>query len=198
MHNLADLREGVKQTVISGTSIPGLEPLHSAWYNYTIYVHTSPLLLNTASSKEEVPFWHWLQVLYQKGKVQLIFILCRFQELRPGDLLGPALALCRGRATRVMWDTWYYSWCSFSMMVKWANYGILQANDGEMLLNDGEMLLDDGEMSEWSYTQSPSLTSISPSLTSIIPSLTSIFPSLALSKPSFAHLTIIEKLHRLY
>ena len=39
---------------------------------------------------------------------------------------------------------------------------------------------------------------ISPSLTSISPSLTSILPSLAWSKPSFAHLTIIKKLHRLY
>ena len=44
---------------------------------------------------------------------------------------------------------------------------------------------------------SPSLTSISPSLTSISPSLMSILPSLAWSKTSFAHLTIIEKLHRL-
>ena len=45
---------------------------------------------------------------------------------------------------------------------------------------------------------SPSLTSISPSLTSISPSLMSILPSLAGSKTSFAHLTIIEKLHRLF
>ena len=48
---------------------------------------------------------------------------------------------------------------SFSMMVNWANDGILQANDGEMLVNDGEMLVNDGEMlvndgemSIWSYT----------------------------------------------
>ena len=41
-------------------------------------------------------------------------------------------------------------------------------------------------------------TLISPSLPSIWPSLTSILPSLALSKPSLPHLTIIEKLHRLY
>ena len=38
---------------------------------------------------------------------------------------------------------------------------------------------------------------ISPSLTDISPSSTSILPSLAWSVPSFAHLTIIEKLHRL-
>ena len=38
---------------------------------------------------------------------------------------------------------------------------------------------------------------ISPSLTSISPSLTSILPSLAWGKPSFAYLTIIEKLHQL-
>ena len=45
-----------------------------------------------------------------------------------------------------------YSRCNFSMMVKWANDGILQANDGKMLINDGEMLVKDGEMSVWSYT----------------------------------------------
>ena len=39
---------------------------------------------------------------------------------------------------------------------------------------------------------------ISPSLSSISPSLTSVLPSLTWSKPSFAHLTIIDKLHRLY
>ena len=38
---------------------------------------------------------------------------------------------------------------------------------------------------------------ISPSFTGIWPSLTSSSPSLAWSVPSFAHLTIIEKLHRL-
>ena len=41
----------------------------------------------------------------------------------------------------------HYSRCSFSMMVKLANYGILQANDGKMLFNDGEMVVNDGEMS---------------------------------------------------
>ena len=30
-----------------------------------------------------------------------------------------------------------YSRCSFSMMVKWENDGLHQANDGEMLDNDG-------------------------------------------------------------
>ena len=77
-------------------------------------------------------------------------------------------------------------------MVKWANDGLLQANDGKMLVNDGELLVNDGEMSIWSYTQLNS-----PSLIGILPSLTSILPSLAWSVPSFAHLTIIEKLHRL-
>ena len=76
------------------------------------------------------------------------------------------------------------------MMVKWANDDLLQANDGKMLVNDGEMLVNDGEMSAWSITHFTIITSISPSLTSI-------FPSLARSKPSFAHLTIIAKLHRL-
>ena len=45
------------------------------------------------------------------------------------------------------------------MMVKWANYGLLQANDikmlvhnGEMLVNDGEMIVNDGEMSVCSYS----------------------------------------------
>ena len=32
-----------------------------------------------------------------------------------------------------------YSRCSFSMMVKCANDGLLKANDGQMLVNDGEM-----------------------------------------------------------
>jgi len=40
-------------------------------------------------------------------------------------------------------------------------------------------------------------TLISPSLTTISPSLSSILPSLAWGIPSFAHLTIIEELHRL-
>ena len=56
-------------------------------------------------------------------------------------------------------------------------------------------------MVKWVYVHKlilPSLTGISPSLTSISPSLTSILPSLSWSKPSFAHLTIIEKLHQLY
>ena len=44
-----------------------------------------------------------------------------------------------------------FSWCSFSMMVKWVNDGLLQANDGKMLVNDGGMLVNDGEMSVW-YT----------------------------------------------
>ena len=41
----------------------------------------------------------------------------------------------------------YGSRCSFSMMVKLTNDGLLQANDGKMLVNDGEMLINDGEMS---------------------------------------------------
>ena len=62
------------------------------------------------------------------------------------------------------------------MMVKWANDGLPQANDGKMLINDGEM-------SVW-YTHFSIIDEHS--------------PSLAWCKPSFAHLTIIEKLHRLY
>ena len=77
----------------------------------------------------------------------------------------------------------HYSLCSFSMMVKWANDVLHQANDGEMLVNDGEMSI---------------ITLILPSLTNVSPALTSILPSLAWSKPSFAHFTIIEKLHRLH
>ena len=59
-----------------------------------------------------------------------------------------------------------YSRCSFSMMVKWENDGLLKAydgkmlvndggllvNDGERLVNDGGMVVNDGEMSVWSYT----------------------------------------------
>ena len=70
------------------------------------------------------------------------------------------------------------------MMVKWVNDGLLQANEGKMLVNEGKMLVNDGEMSAWSYTH---LTIIDEHLPSL----------LAWSKPSFAHLTIIEKLHRL-
>ena len=36
------------------------------------------------------------------------------------------------------------SLCSFSMMIKWANDGLLQANDCKMLVNDGEMLVNNG------------------------------------------------------
>ena len=89
--------------------------------------------------------------------------------------------------------TSYYSRCSFSMMVKWAIDGLLQANDCKMLVNDDEILVNDGGMSIRSYTH----LLISPSLTTISPSLTSILPSIAWSIPSFANLTIIEKLHRL-
>ena len=38
------------------------------------------------------------------------------------------------------------------MMVKWANYGLLQVNDGKMLFNEGEILVYDDEMSVWLYT----------------------------------------------
>ena len=52
--------------------------------------------------------------------------------------------------------------CSFSMMVKLANDGVLQTNATKMLVNDGEMLVNDPKL------LSPSLISISPSLTSIM------------------------------
>ena len=77
----------------------------------------------------------------------------------------------------------HWSWCSFSMMVRWANDGLPQANDGKMLVNDGEMLVNDGEMSVW-FTHFTIIDEHS--------------PSLAWSIPSFAHLTIIEKLHGLH
>ena len=44
------------------------------------------------------------------------------------------------------------SLCIFSMMVRWANDGVLQAYATKMLVNDGEMLINDGEMSLGSYT----------------------------------------------
>ena len=43
-------------------------------------------------------------------------------------------------------DYQQYSRCSFSMMVKGANDGLIKTNDGEMLVNDGEMLVNVGEM----------------------------------------------------
>ena len=39
-----------------------------------------------------------------------------------------------------------YSRCSFSMMVKLANGGLLQANACKMLVYDSELLVNDGEM----------------------------------------------------
>ena len=81
------------------------------WSPYTLLntldLCTSPLLLYKVSSKEQVPFWQWLQVIISEGKVQVIFILYRFQELGTGDLLGPAPALCWGRATGVIWEIWH-------------------------------------------------------------------------------------------
>ena len=74
------------------------------------------------------------------------------------------------------------------MMVKWTNDDTLQANDGELLVNDGEM-------SVWSYIH---FTIIDKHFTIINMQFTSILQSLVWSKPSFAHLTIIEKLHQLY
>ena len=73
--------------------------------------------------------------------------------------------------------------------------------DGEMLDNDYEMVVDDDEMSVWSYTHFTIIDEHFQSLRSILPSLEhfqslrSILPSLDWSKPSFAHLTIIKKLH---
>ena len=61
------------------------------------------------------------------------------------------------------------------------NDGEMLVNDSEMFVNDGEMLVNDGEMSVYTH-----FTIINKHL-----------PSLAWSKPSFAHLTIIEKPHRL-
>ena len=48
-----------------------------------------------------------------------------WSKLADYDLIDMIRALC--------------SWCSFSMMVKWSNNGLLQANDCEMIGNDGEM-----------------------------------------------------------
>ena len=79
-----------------------------------------------------------------------------------------------------------YSRCSFSMMVKWANDDLLQANDGKMLVTMVKcslmMVKCSSMMVKWLYDH----TLISPSLTTISPSLTSILPSLAWSIPSFA------------
>ena len=55
--------------------------------------------------------------------------------------------------------------------------------DVEMLVDDGEMHVNNDEMNIWSYTH--------------LPSLTRILVAFAWSIPSFAHLTIIEKLHQL-
>ena len=95
------------------------------------------------------------------------------------------------------WKSSPCSRCSISIVVRRANDGVLQANDdkilvnddemivndGKMIVNDGKMLVNDGEMSIWSYTH---FTIINEHLV-----------ALAWSTPSFAHLTIIEKLHLL-
>ena len=43
--------------------------------------------------------------------------------------------------------TFQCSRCNFSLMVRRANNGLLQANVTKMLVNDVEMLVNDGEMS---------------------------------------------------
>ena len=91
--------------------------------------------------------------------------------------------------------TSHISRCSFSIMVKWTNDGLLQANASKILVNDGLMLANDGEMSAWSmiiyaFHHHCIIASNSPSLISILLALAWI--------PSFAHFTIIEKLHRLH
>ena len=89
------------------------------------------------------------------------------------------------------------SLCSFSMMVKWAYDGLLQANARKMLLmmvKCSSMMMKcslmmvkcSAMMVKWVYNH-----------TFISPSLTSILLALAWKKSSFAHLTIIEKLHQL-
>ena len=82
-------------------------------------------------------------------------------------------------------------------MVKWANDDFFQANASKMLVNDGEMNV-------WLYTH---FTIIAEHFTIInehfiiidehFTIINSILRALACSKPSYAHLTIIEKLHRL-
>ena len=69
--------------------------------------------------------------------------------------------------------------CSFSMMVKWENDGKMFVNDySPWWSNERTMAKCSFMMVKWVYDR----TLISPSLTSIL--------------PSFAYLTIIEKLHR--
>ena len=102
-----------------------------------------------------------------------------------------------------------FSLCSFSMMVKCAYDGLLQANVSKTLFNDGQFLLMmvkcllmmvkcllmmvkcllmmvkcSSMIVKWVYDH-----------TLISQSLTSIWLALAWSEPSYAHLTIIEKLH---
>ena len=75
----------------------------------------------------------------------------------------------------------------------WSNEGMMVYFKLMMVKRSLMMVKCSSMMVKWLYDHiriSPSLTSISPSLTNISPSLTSILPS-------FAHLTIIEKLHRL-
>ena len=88
--------------------------------------------------------------------------------------------------------------CTFSMIVKWVNDGYFKVMMVKCLLMMVKcslmMVKCSSMMVKWVYNH----TLISPSLTSISPSLTSILPSIVWSKPSFGHMTIIEKLQQLY
>ena len=75
------------------------------------------------------------------------------------------------------------SWCSFSMMVKWANDGLLQAN-----AECSSMML------KWVYAHMYTHFTIIDEHFTII---NKHFLAYSWSKPSYANLTIIEKLHRL-
>ena len=92
-------------SVISGLWIPGLEPLHSVKYNRFMY-----FTFITKRSKQQgaSALLTRLQVFISEGKVRTIFILYQFQELRTRNLLGPAPALCWGRATGVIWESSYF------------------------------------------------------------------------------------------
>ena len=72
----------------------------------------------------------------------------------------------------------HLSRCSFSMMVRWANDGVLQANATKMLVNDGQMLINDSErlVNDVKWVYEPTL--ISPSLKSISVQHSLIWPSL--------------------
>ena len=102
--------------------------------------------------------------------------------------LLPVSSLTLDLVPRHMADTMRTKWRNFPLNIAVGAASQWWSNE-QMMVHF--KLVNHGERSVWSYTHFTIIKSFSPSLTSIL-------PSLAWSIPSFAHSTIIEKLHRLH